>query len=115
MPVGLIRSISMSSQLIGLVISAIGAIMFVSAAVGIPAVAIVCVRYLKLKERQLVLEMEYRQKSQRQDLATEERLRRIEEALNLGHEASLPELFQGPADAGIQRSESADPSGVRVR
>jgi hypothetical protein len=71
----------MSSNLIGLVIAALGTIITVAVAVGVPALAIIAVRYFKLKERELTLEMEYRQKSQRQNLAIEDRVQRLEEVL----------------------------------
>ena len=35
---------------------------------GFPALAIVAVRYFRVKERELVLEMEYRQKTQQEQL-----------------------------------------------
>jgi hypothetical protein len=71
----------MSSNLIGLVIAALGTIITVAVAVGVPALAIIAVRYFKLKERELTLEMEYRQKSQQQNLAIEDRVQRLEEVL----------------------------------
>jgi hypothetical protein len=85
----------MPPQLLGLVISAIGCFAVVTAAVGIPALAVVCSRYLKLKERELMLEMEYRQRSQQQDFALESRLRRVEAVLNLDPAEPAPELLRG--------------------
>jgi hypothetical protein len=105
----------MSTQLLGLVISAVGAILFISAAVGLPALAIICVRYLKLKERELVLEMEFRQKSQDDELAIEQRLRRIEAVLNLDQEPSRSELAEPPATPDLRQGQSLDPSRVRIR
>ena len=93
----------MSSNLLGLVIAAVGAIIFAGVAVGFPALAIVCVRYLKLKERELTLEIEYRQKSQEQDLALEQRVQRLEDALTaLDHDVRVR--------LGIERSAPALPS-----
>lgn len=113
----------MSSELIGLVIAALGAIMTVAVAVGLPALAIVAVRFFKFKERELMLDMEYRQKSQQQDFAIEERLQHIESALQdvrvrLGIDetatplASRPDLLEGPAVPEAQRGKSLDPSRI---
>lgn len=111
-PPGLMRSGTMSTELIGLVISLLGAIVFITAAVGIPAVALVCVRYLKSRERELALEIEYRQKSAQQDLAIEQRLRRIEDALNLDHSS---EPFEAPASPEGQPLAAPTPSRIQVR
>ena len=105
----------MSSELIGLVIGAIGLIIMISAAVGIPALAIVTTRYFKLKERELALQMEYRQKAEQQELALDQRLRRVEAALSLDHEPSRPELFEGPAAPEVQHEESLGPFRTKVR
>jgi hypothetical protein len=48
---------------------------------GFPALAVVIIRYFKLKERELALETEYRQKSEQQQLALDERVQRLEETL----------------------------------
>ena len=77
----------MPPNLLGLVIAAIGTILTVGVAVGIPALAIVMVRYLKLKERELTLAIESRQRSQEQDPGLEQRVRRLEEELtSFAHE-----------------------------
>jgi hypothetical protein len=90
MPAGLLRTPLMSSNLIAYLIAALGIIVSVTAAVGLPALAIVLVKYFKLKERELALEMEYRQKSQQQGLAIEERVQRLEEALtSLDHDVRV--------------------------
>jgi hypothetical protein len=102
----------MSTELIGLVISLIGAIVFITAGVGIPALAVVCIKYLKLKEREQMLEMEYRRDAQQGDLRIDERLRRIEEILNLPAHA---DVFEGPATSDVQRTEAAEFSQGRVR
>ena len=114
----------MSSQLIGLVIAALGTIITVSVAIGLPALAVVCIKYFKLKERELMLEMEYREKSQQQGLALEERVQRLEDALtSLDHDVrarlgigepaspppSHPDLLERAAAPAHQRDESLFP------
>ena len=119
----------MSSQLIGLVVGAIGCIIAITVAVGLPALAIVAVRFFKFKERELTLEMEYRQKSQEKEVAieqqaqgVEQRVRRLEEVLtSLDHDvrdrlgiesspatslSSHPEFVEGPAAPDAQREQS---------
>ena len=128
----------MSSQLIGLVVAAIGCIIAITVAVGLPALAIVAVRFFKFKERELTLEMEYRQKSQETELAieqqvqgVEQRVRRLEEVLtSLDHDvrdrlgiesspakslSSHPEFVEGPAAPDAQREQSLDPSRAKAR
>jgi hypothetical protein len=83
-----------------------------------------------LKERELAFEMESRQKSQQQELAIEQRVQHLEDALtSLDHDVrvrlgivdpatplpSRPELVEGPAARDAQRGESLDPSGTRAR
>jgi hypothetical protein len=115
----------MSSDLIVYVIAALAMIVSVTAAFGLPALAIVFVKYFKLKERELALEMEYRQKSQQQDLAIEHRVQRLEDALtSLDHDvrvrlgidqaATTPlpshaDLVERPAAVDVQRGKSLDP------
>jgi hypothetical protein len=70
-----------SSNLFGVVIPALAVIVIVLLAFGLPALAIVVVKYFKLRERELTIEMEHRQKSQRQELALEQRVQRLEDAL----------------------------------
>ena len=90
MRAGLLRTAVMSSNLIAYLIAALGIIISVTAAVGLPALAIVLVKYFKLKERELALEMEYRQKSQQQGLAIEQRVERLEDALtSLDHDVRV--------------------------
>ena len=72
----------MSSNLITYLIAALTMIVCAIAAFGFPAVAIVLIKYFKLKERELVLEMDYRQKAREQQLITEERLQRLEQVLS---------------------------------
>jgi hypothetical protein len=120
----------MSSQLIGLLIAALGTIVTVGVAVGFPALAIIAVRYFKLKERELTLEMEYRQKSAEQNLALEDRVQRLEDVLTtldrdvrerLGMQQptsplpSRPDLVESPAAEDPQREESREPSWTKVR
>jgi len=128
----------MSSQLIGLVISVLGAIIFIGVAVGLPALAVVALRFFKFKEHELTLEMEYRRKSQQQGVAIgqqvqglELRVQRLEEVLTsldhdvrdrLGIESSAatslsthPELVEGPAAQNAQREDSSDQSRTRAR
>ena len=111
----------MSSQLSGRLIAALGTIVTVMVAVGLPALAIVAVKFFKFKERELTLEMEYRQKSQQQGLALEQRVQRLEDALtSLDHDvrvklgiveppsplASHPDFLEGPATPDAQRGKS---------
>jgi len=128
----------MSSELVGLVIAALGTIVTVAVAVGLPGLAIVVVRFLKFKERELALEMEYRQKSQQEGLAieqrvqsVEQRVQRLEEVLtSLDHDvrvrlgiesspatslSSHPELFEGPAAPDAQREKSLEPIPTKAR
>src|SRR5438128_4233992 len=120
----------MSSNLIVDLIAAVTVLVGVLAAFGFPALAIVFVKYFKLKERELTLEMEYRQKSQQQQLAIDERVQRLEDALtSLDHDvrvrlgigqsatplASRPELLEGPAAPDAQRGPSLDSSRTKAR
>jgi hypothetical protein len=128
----------MSSNLIGLVIAALGTIVTVAVAVGLPALAIVAVRFFKFKERELALEIDHRHKSQQQGLAVEQRVQgleqrvqRLEEVLSsLDHDvrnrlgiesspatsmSSHPELVEGPAASDAQREESMEPVPTKAR
>jgi hypothetical protein len=99
-------------------IPAVATILIVMMAFGFPSLAIVIGRYFKMRERELALQMEYRQKSQQQQLAIEERVQHIEDALTrLDHDlrvrlgigatdTSLPsqaDVLEGPAIADAQR------------
>ena len=69
----------MSSNLITYLIAALTMIVCAIAAFGFPAVAIVLIKYFKLKERELVLEMGLDRQSllpARKDLSTEHRVKR---------------------------------------
>jgi hypothetical protein len=119
----------MSSDLIAYLIAALALIVSVLMVFGFPSLAIVVVRYFKLKERELALEMEYRQKSQQQQLAVDQRVQRLEDALtSLDHDvrvrlgidqpatplASRPELLEG-SPPGAQRGQPMDPSQTTAR
>jgi hypothetical protein len=128
----------MSSNLIGLIIAALGTIVTVAVAIGLPALAIVAVRFFKFKERELTLGMEHRQKSQQHELAIEQRMQgveqrvqRLEEVLtSLDHDvrdrlgiesspatslSSHPELVEGPPAPDAQREESLEPIPTKAR
>ena len=96
---------------------------------GLPALAVVLVKYFKLKERQLALELEYRQKAHQQQLAHDDRVQRLEDVLtSLDHDVrerlgigrstplpSRPELVEGPAAPDAPREQSAAPSRTKAR
>jgi len=120
----------MSSNLIAYLIAAVTVLVGVLAVFGFPALAIVAVKYFKMKERELALEMEYRQKSQQQQLAIEPRVQRLEDVLlSLDHDvrarlgvdqpatplASRPEVLEGLAAPDAQRGQSLDPSRTKAR
>jgi hypothetical protein len=120
----------MSSNLIAYLIAALTLIVGVLAMFGFPALAIVTVKYFKLKERELTLEMEYRQKSQQEQLAMDQRVQRLEETLtSLDHDvrahlgidqpatplASRPELMERPAAPDAQRARSLDQSRTKAQ
>jgi hypothetical protein len=117
----------MSSDLIGLLIPALAVIVIVLLGVGLPALAMVVVKYFKLKERELTVEMEYRQKSQQQELVIEHRVQRLEDALtSLDHDVRVrlgigqsatahPELLEGPGAPDAQRGKLLDPSRTKAR
>lgn len=119
----------MSSDLITFVTMATAVIVTVMVAVGLPSLAVVAVRFFKFKEHELTLEMDYRQKSQQQALAVDQRVKGVEQRVQhleevltsldqdvrtrLGIESipatslsSHPELLEGPAASDAQREES---------
>ena len=120
----------MSSDLIAYLIAALTIIVIALLMFGLPALAIVAVKFFKFKERELTLEMGYRQKSQQQDLAIEQRVQRLEDALtSLDHDvrlrlgigqpatplASHPELLEGPAAPDALRGKSLDPPRTKAQ
>lgn len=109
----------MSTQLLGLIIAAVGTILCVAVAVGIPAVAVIALKFFKYKERELALEMEFRHKSQEsqdKQLAIEQRVQVLEDtvtrldrdvraqlgiaAVPLPEHSELFEASAAPEDAG---------------
>jgi hypothetical protein len=113
-------------------IAVVGLILSVLMVFGFPALAIIAVRYFKLKERELTLEMEHRQKSQQQNLAIEDRVQRLEDVLtSLDHDVrvrlgieqpatdplpSHSELLRGPASApDLPSGKSREPSVTKTR
>ena len=128
----------MSSDMIPYLIAAVALIVSVLMVFGFPALAIIAVKYFKLKERELTLEMEHRQKSQQQELAIdqrvqgiEQRVQRLEDVLtSLDHEvrdrlgiesspatslSSHPELVEGPATPDAQGEESLESVPTKAR
>ena len=119
----------MSSDLIGLLIPAVAIIITIMLMFGLPALAIVAVKFFKFRERELTLEMESRQKSQHQLVAIEQRVQRLEDALtSLDHDVrvrlgiqpatplpSHPELLEEPAAPETPRGKSLDPSWTKAR
>ena len=115
----------MSTELLGLIIGAVATLLFIGVAVGIPALAVVALKFFKYKERELALEMEYRQKSQaHQDkqFAIEQRVQVLEDTVTrldhdvrvqLGLATPMPshrELFEASA-----APEDAAPAPVPAR
>ena len=120
----------MSSNLIAYLIAGLTMISMVLVMFGFPALAVVIVRYFKLKERELAFEMEYRQKSEEQQFALDERVQRLEEALaSLDHDVrvrlgigespvslpSRPELVARPGESDVSRAQPLDPSRAKAR
>jgi len=104
----------MSSNLIVYLIAALTLIVGVLVVFGFPALAIVAVRYFRLKERELVLEMEYRQKSQQEQLTIVERVQRLEDALtSLDHDVRVRLEIDQPSRPELL--ESLDQSRTKAR
>ncbi|HKB75152.1 MAG TPA: hypothetical protein VKC58_01060 [Myxococcales bacterium] len=98
----------MSSEMIQSLIP----IVSVLAVFGFPVAIVFVIKYFKLKERELALEIESRERSQKQQLAIEQRVERLEGVLlSLDHDVrarlgiehpsasspSRPELLEAPA------------------
>jgi len=116
-----------------MLIPAIAIVVGLLLVVGLPALAVVAFRFFKFKERELALEMEFRQKWQQQGLAIDQRVQRLEDGLTsldrevhdvrvrLGIDqeatplASRPDLLEGPATPDAQRRQSLDPSRTNAR
>ena len=80
----------MQPNLVGLIIGVVGTIVTVGVAVGLPALAIIAIKYFKFRERELTLEMEYRHQSQQKGLDIEQRVQRLEDALSsLDHDVRM--------------------------
>jgi len=120
----------MSSNLVVYLIAGLTMIICALAIFGLPALAIVAVKYFKLKERELAFEMEYRQKSQKDQRAIDERVQRLEEVLtNLDHDVrvhlgigpsvtplpSNPDLLEGPPASDAEGAEPLDRPRAKAR
>ena len=120
----------MSSNLVVYLMAGLTLIITTLAVFGLPALAIVMVKYLKFKERELTLEMEYRQKAHERQLAHDERVQRLEDVLtSLDHDvrerlgigatpaplASRPELVEGPATGDAPGEQPVEPSRKKAR
>ena len=105
-------------------------IVAVLAVFGFPVAIVFVLKYFKLKERELAMELETRQKSQQQQLAIEGRVERLEEVLlSLDHDvrarlgieqpsavpAARAELMEGPAGTPVGQVGVGDPSRGKVR
>ena len=92
-------------------------IVAVLAVFGFPVAIVFVLKYFRLKERELNLEMETRERSQRQQLAIEQRVERLEGVLlSLDHDVrarlgieqpatappARPDLLEAPGSAGEQ-------------
>ncbi|TMB06553.1 MAG: hypothetical protein E6J64_07880 [Deltaproteobacteria bacterium] len=115
----------MSSEMIQALIP----IVSVLAVFGFPVAIVFVLKYFKLKERELAIEVESRERSQKQQLAIEQRVERLEGVLlsldhdvraRLGIEQSVaplpsrPELLEAPPEA--QAGEGgAGPARGKVR
>jgi hypothetical protein len=96
-----------SSELIAYLIAGVTMLVVALVAVGLPSLAFVVVKYFKLKERELTLELEYRQKFQQHQLATDDRVQRLEDTLtSLDHDVR--------ERLGIQKSDPAPSSSSEL-
>jgi len=116
----------MSSEMIAALIP----IVSVLAVFGFPVAIVFVIKYFKLKERELALEADSRERSQRQQLAIEHRVERLEEVLlSLDHDVrarlgieqpatplpSRPELLEGPPVAGAGQGGAEGTARGKVR
>jgi len=118
----------MQPNLVGLIIGVVGTIVTVGVAVGLPALAIIAIKYFKFRERELTLEMEYRHQSQQKGLDIEQRVQRLEDALSsLDHDVRMrlgigrsqvsishAELFEVPAAPEAEQGP-LDPVPIKAR
>lgn len=79
---------------------------------GMPALAIVLIYYFKLRERELILKLGA---EQRTASSTEERLQRVEEAVErleraVHPQAALPDILEAPAEG-----QRAPPASTKAR
>jgi len=115
----------MSSEMIAAFIP----IVSVLAVFGFPVAIVFVIKYFKLKERELALEVESRERSHKQQFAIEQRVERLEGVLlSLDHDVrarlgieqpiafspSRPELMEAPPDAQAGQG-SAGPARGKVR
>jgi hypothetical protein len=101
-------------------------IVAVLAVFGFPVALVLGIKYFKFKDRELALEVESRERTQRQQLAIEQRVERLEQVLigldhdvraRLGIEHPTPSLPARPdlleAPAGAPAGEQAGGEGSR--
>ena len=107
-------------MLFRLFVEAAATVLIVATGVGLPSLAVIALRYFKFKERELAIEMEFRQKSQRKDLQLEERVQRLEDALtSLDHDVreklgiGRAGLMEGPGAPA--ESLERQPAGIKAR
>lgn len=103
------RIARMPPHLPAMLIPALAIVLGMAMVFGFPSLAIIAVRFFRFKERELQLEMEFRQSSQHNQAALEQRVQRLEEVLGrldkdvrerLGIQGEpRRELFEGPAAA----------------
>jgi hypothetical protein len=118
----------MSSEMLAALIP----IVSVLAVFGFPVAIVFVIKYFKLKERELSLEADSRDRSQRQQLAIEQRVERLEGVLvSLDHDVrarlgieqpatptplpSRPELLEGPPVAGAEQGGAEGTARSKVR
>src|SRR5207244_8582448 len=116
----------MSSEMIQALIP----IVAVLAVFGFPVAIVFVLKYFKLKERELALEVETRERSQRQQLAIEQRVERLEGVLlSLDHDVrarlgieqpatplpARPDLLEGPGGAGGEQGSAGATPRSQVR